>query len=65
MIIRPVRVSDLPAIERMAHDSGVGVTNLPDQRDTLFERICLSVRSFETDVATYGTEFYQFVLEGG
>ena len=63
MIIRPVRVSDLPAIERMAHDSGVGVTNLPDQRETLFERIRLSVRSFETDVATYGTEFYQFVLE--
>lgn len=63
MLIRPVQVADLPAMERMAIASGIGVTNLPDNRETLFERIRLSAHSLESDVAIHGPEFYQFVLE--
>ncbi|CUA82251.1 arginine succinyltransferase [Gulbenkiania indica] len=64
MIVRPVRTSDLPAIERMAVASGIGVTSLPNNRDKLYERIRQSVTAFEHEAtAETGTEYYMFVLE--
>lgn len=64
MIVRPVRIADLPAIERMAVDSGIGVTSLPNNREKLFEKIQLSLSSFEHEaVAGTGREYYMLVLE--
>jgi arginine N-succinyltransferase len=63
-IVRPVRTADLPAIERMAVASGIGVTSLPNNRDKLFERIQQSSSSFEFEAtAETGSEYYMFVLE--
>jgi arginine N-succinyltransferase len=64
LIVRPARTSDLPTIERLAQDSGIGVTNLPANRDRLFERIQLSKRSFGHEAtAGAGYEYYTFVLQ--
>ncbi|EEG08277.1 arginine/ornithine succinyltransferase subunit alpha [Pseudogulbenkiania ferrooxidans] len=64
LVVRPVRTSDLPAIERMAVASGIGVTSLPNDRDKLFERIQQSASAFEHEaVPDTGREFYMFVLE--
>jgi arginine N-succinyltransferase len=63
LIVRPVRTADLPVIERLARDSGIGVTSLPADRDKLFERIQLSNTSFEHEAtAGAGYEYYAFVL---
>jgi arginine N-succinyltransferase len=63
LIVRPARTSDLPTIERLAQDSGIGVTNLPANRDRLFERIQLSKSSFAHEAtAGAGYEYYTFVL---
>ena len=62
--VRPVRTADLPAIERLAVASGIGVTSLPTNRDKLFERIQKSATSFEYEAtAETGSEYYMFVLE--
>jgi arginine N-succinyltransferase len=63
LYVRPARTADLPAIERLARDSGIGVTSLPADRDKLFERIQLSLSSFEHEAtAGAGYEYYAFVL---
>jgi len=63
LIVRPARTADLPAIERLAQDSGIGVTSLPADRDKLFERLQLSQSSFEHEAtAGAGYEYYTFVL---
>jgi arginine N-succinyltransferase len=63
LIVRPARTADLPAIERLAQDSGIGVTSLPADRDKLFDRIQLSLSSFEHEAtAGAGYEYYSFVL---
>ncbi|TDR82030.1 arginine/ornithine succinyltransferase subunit alpha [Paludibacterium purpuratum] len=63
LTVRPVRTADLPAIERLAFDSGIGVTSLPADRDRLFERIQRSNSSFEHEAtAGAGYEYYAFVL---
>lgn len=64
LTVRPVRIADLPVIERLAFDSGIGVTSLPADRDRLFDRIQRSVSSFEHEAtAGAGYEYYAFVLE--
>ncbi|WP_434629118.1 arginine/ornithine succinyltransferase subunit alpha [Chromobacterium sp. CV08] len=64
--VRPVRTSDLPAIERLARASGIGVTSLPSNREKLFERIRQSVDAFEHEATgDAGSEYYMFVLEHG
>jgi len=64
LTVRPVRTADLPAIEKMAVESGIGVTSLPNSRERLFERIQQSVASFEHEaVADTSDEYYMFVLE--
>lgn len=61
--VRPVRTADLPVIERLANDSGIGVTSLPADRDKLFDRIQRSNSSFEHEAtAGAGYEYYTFVL---
>ncbi|GGY18919.1 arginine/ornithine succinyltransferase subunit alpha [Paludibacterium paludis] len=64
--VRPVRTSDLPAIERMAIASGIGVTSLPSNRDKLFERIQMSRTAFGHEaIGEASNDFYMFVLEAG
>jgi arginine N-succinyltransferase len=63
LTVRPVRTADLPVIERLAYESGIGVTSLPADRDRLFERIQRSNSSFEHEAtAGAGYEYYAFVL---
>ncbi|MBM2883270.1 arginine/ornithine succinyltransferase subunit alpha [Chromobacterium phragmitis] len=64
--VRPVRTSDLPAIERLARASGIGVTSLPSNREKLFERIQQSVSAFEHEATGEASrDYYMFVLEQG
>ncbi|MBB5016993.1 arginine N-succinyltransferase [Chitinivorax tropicus] len=62
-VLRPSRLTDLPAIERIAAKSPVGVTSLPDNRERLYAKIEASVKSFESDVCGNGEETYFLVLE--
>jgi arginine N-succinyltransferase len=63
-VVRPVRTADLPAIERMAEASGIGVTSLPSNREKLFELIQQSQNAFEHEAdVDAGREYYMFVLE--
>ena len=64
LTVRPVRTADLPVLERLAQDSGIGVSNLPADRDRLFTRIQHSLASFGHEAtAGAGHEYYAFVLE--
>lgn len=47
-IVRPVRLSDMDALESLLSDSGIGLTSLPQDRATLLKKVELSLRSFET-----------------
>lgn len=61
-LVRPADFSDLPALERLAQQAGIGITNLPANRDRLNDKIASSYRSFQTDVVQPGEESYLFVL---
>ena len=37
LIMRPARMGDLPEVQRLAADSPIGVTSLPDDRERLAE----------------------------
>ncbi len=63
MRIRPIRSDDLDRLHALAARSGIGLTTLPKDRDSLRERIALSVTSFSRDVRHPGDEYYLFVLE--
>ena len=63
LVLRPVELTDLPELQRLAHESLVGVTSLPDDSECLREKILDSVRSFEQNVQRHGPENYFFVLE--
>ena len=63
LTLRPCRLADLPAIERIATRSAVGITSLPPDRDKLRSKIQCSVDSFAREVETNGEEIYFFVLE--
>jgi arginine N-succinyltransferase len=63
LVLRPVEITDLPQLQRLARESLVGVTSLPDDSDRLRERILDSCDSFEQDVQGHGPENYFFVLE--
>jgi arginine N-succinyltransferase len=62
-VIRPIRLGDLDALLRMAQTAGAGFTSLPPERDTLRDKIELSLRSFDEEVAEAGHQRYMFVLE--
>jgi len=63
LVLRPVQLSDLPQLQRLARESLVGVTSLPDDSERLRDKILDSCTSFEQDVQNPGPENYCFVLE--
>jgi arginine N-succinyltransferase len=62
-VIRPIRLSDLDALLKLAQGAGVGFTSLPPVAEFLQAKIELSERSFAEAVAKPGHERYMFVLE--
>lgn len=63
LVLRPVELTDLPQLQRLARESLVGVTSLPDDTERLRERILDSCASFDKDIRNQGPENYFFVLE--
>ena len=63
LILRPCQISDLPAVERIAARSAVGITSLPPDREKLHDKILSSAHSFSSEVDVNGEEIYFFVLE--
>lgn len=61
-VLRPCRADDLPAVERIAAASVVGITALPPDRDKLREKILDAARSLEIEPGP-GSGQYLFVLE--
>jgi arginine N-succinyltransferase len=63
LVMRPAQMADLAEVQRLAADSPVGVTSLPDDSDRLREKIAASEASFAAEVSFNGEESYFFVLE--
>ena len=63
LILRPCRMSDLSAVERIAAASAVGITSLPPDREKLYDKIRNSTHSLAAEVDVNGEEQYFFVLE--
>jgi len=63
LVLRPVQLTDLPGLHRLARESLVGVTSLPDDEQRLREKILDSCASFASEVRVNGPENYLFVLE--
>lgn len=61
-LVRPVDFADLPALERLAQQAGIGITNFPANRERLNDKIASSRRSLQTYVVQPGDESYLFVL---
>ena len=62
-VIRPIRLTDLDALLRLAKSAGVGFTSLPPVAEFLQAKIELSERLFAEAVSKAGHERYMFVLE--
>jgi len=63
LVMRPAQMSDLAEVQRLAADSPVGVTSLPDDAGRLSDKIAASEASFAAEVSFNGEESYFFVLE--
>jgi arginine N-succinyltransferase len=66
LIVRPVELSDLPALERLASISGIGLTTLPPDSKLLRKRIRNSLDAFAKvadDLEAPAGEAYLFVLQ--
>ncbi|PZQ43263.1 MAG: arginine N-succinyltransferase, partial [Ectopseudomonas oleovorans] len=63
LVMRPAQMADLAEVQRLAADSPVGVTSLPDDADRLGDKIAASDASFAAEVSFNGEESYFFVLE--
>ncbi|KTC39254.1 arginine N-succinyltransferase [Pseudomonas sp. ABAC61] len=63
LALRPVALSDLPQLRRLARERLLGVTSLVDDEDCLREKILDSLASFAKAEASQGPENYFFVLE--
>ncbi|MEZ5468430.1 MAG: arginine N-succinyltransferase [Lysobacterales bacterium] len=61
-LLRPCAADDLPALERFAAASPVGITTLPLDRAFLTDRLQRSIHSFATEDVS-GEEIYLFALE--
>ncbi len=61
-LLRPCRSDDLPALERFAAASPVGITTLPYDRAFLSDRLQRSMHAFATEDVS-GEEIYLFALE--
>jgi arginine N-succinyltransferase len=65
LVIRPIELQDLAALEALSADTGYGLTTLPRDAKLLARRIKASLRGFEklTDDDRPRGETYLFVLE--
>ena len=63
LVMRPAQMADLAEVQRLAADSPVGVTSLPDDVDRLRDKIAAAEASFAAEVSFNGEESYFFVLE--
>ncbi|ERO60886.1 arginine N-succinyltransferase [Pseudomonas piscis] len=63
LALRPVALSDLPQLRRLARERLLGVTSLVDDETCLREKILDSLASFAKAEAGQGPENYFFVLE--
>ncbi|WP_025111254.1 arginine N-succinyltransferase [Pseudomonas sp. H1h] len=62
MIVRPVKVSDLPALMTLVRQAGPGFTTLPANEDRLAHRVRWAQRAFAAQVERADAD-YLFVLE--
>lgn len=62
-VLRAATPQDLPALERFAAASAIGITTLPPDRSALLERLERSQQAFTSDDDASGEEIYHFVLE--
>ena len=62
LVIRPVTLADLSALEQLAEHAVPRLTNLPANRERLEERIVRSQEAFESEIEYPGNEHYMFVL---
>ena len=62
MIVRPVKVSDLPALMTLVEQAGPGFTTLPVNEDRLAHRVRWAQRAFAEQVERADAD-YLFVLE--
>ena len=63
LVLRPCRLADLGAVERIAAASGMGVSTLPTDPQKLYEKIGASAHAFSSASDASGEEVYLFVLE--
>ena len=63
LVMRPAQLSDLAEVRRLAVNSPIGVTSLPDDEASLRDKIAASDASFSAEVSFNGEESYFFVLE--
>ena len=63
LVMRPAQMADLDEVQRLAADSPIGVTSLPDDAGRLGDKISASETSFAAEVSFNGEESYFFVLE--
>lgn len=61
-LIRPIRSEDLDALVRMAHESGVGFTSLPDNPELIARKLDRAVASFAGELPPDDCH-YMFVLQ--
>lgn len=62
MLVRPIQTTDLDALMALARSTGVGVTTLPANEESLARRIETSVQSID-GAASIGDANYVFVME--
>jgi arginine N-succinyltransferase len=62
-LFRAAAPEDLPAFERLAAASAIGITTLPADRDKLQARLMRSAQAFASLDDSSGEEIYLFVLE--
>ena len=63
LVMRPAQLSDLAEVQRLAAHSPIGVASLPDDAESLRDKIFASEASFSAEVSFNGEESYFFVLE--
>lgn len=62
LIVRPITLSDLPALVALAGRTGAGMTTLPSSEESLKKRVEASLASFAGQ-AERADEIYMFVLD--
>jgi len=63
MLIRPITQNDIDQLAQLASQAGVGLTNLPNDRSVLMQKINRSKNSFAKTISAPEEELYFFVLE--